>query len=163
MAFIPYEKFSYTTKFKSDEILKIIKNNTEKKKNFRLLGPKSEKPYAGQIYNNIFRLSKEISFTNLFTPLVYGAIIEENGKTTIRLKMTLHMIVNIVMAIWIVTILFILINNLKALFTGNAKTDNLFTTFGMMLLGYVFMTGAFKAESKKVKEELRELFEAETD
>jgi len=163
MAFVPFEKLSYVTKLKKEEITKRIKKNIEPQNSYRFFGKKSDKPYEGKLYDNIFKLSKEVSFVNLFTPVVYGAIIEEDNKIKIRLKFTLHFIVRIVMIIWLLAVIIFFFNGLKELIINHTKSDNLFAAFGMLIIGYVIMTGAFKSESKKVKEDLEELFEMELE
>ena len=163
MAFIPYERITYNTKLNFEQIVKKINNAIEPKNNFKLFGSKSKKPFAGKLYNNIFKLSREISFTNLFTPVIYGAIIEEKGKITVRIKMTLHFIVKVVMAIWLSYVAYILFTSIRELIISSVLNDNLFRSLGVVVIGYVIMTWAFKMESGKVKESLEELFEAEIE
>ena len=163
MAFVPFESVTYETNLKYDQIIKRIREIMGPRRFFRLFGSKSDKAYEGAIKDNYFVLNREITFTNLFTPIMMGKIIKEENKTKIEVKFRLHLLVRIVMLIWLVAVTVILFNNIMKIITNNGTNHNLFTPILVLVIGYVVMTGAFKTESKKDKEYLAELFEVKTE
>jgi len=161
MAFVPFESITYETKLEYGEIISRIQKIAGPRSMFRLLRSKSAKPYEGAVQDNCFVLNREVTFTNLFTPIMMGEIIKEEDKTKIDVKFRLHLLVRIVMLIWLIAVTVILANDIIKIITNNGPGQNLFTAILVLVIGYAAMTGAFKAESKKEKEHLAELFGVE--
>jgi hypothetical protein len=162
MAFIPYENITYKTDLKLGEVIKKlsdeIEHETERPKIFTF---DHLKPYSGTIDGGNFKIRRNLYYQNSFNPIIYGKAYEENDVTKINIKMKMHRIVIIFMSIWLGFTFFQCITFVLASIVE--KKFELFNLipFGMLIFGYLLMTGSFKSESLKVKKHFAKLFEEE--
>lgn len=159
MAFIPYDVFSFKTKLDYNEIKERIQNLTEPKKIIRLIKGNSKKAYEGKVQENNFTINRIVTFTNVFSPNIYGTMAKEDDGIKIDLKFKLHTMAIIVMIIWLGVVGYVFINSLMDFIANNVSNKDLSTSVLILVGGYIIMTLAFKTECKKDKIMLEELFE----
>lgn len=163
MNLLPFENIVYKSKLDSEEILKRISEIIEQKRGFRiktLLSEGNYKPYEGIIIDNEFNLNRIIGYRNSFLPQIKGIVIRKLNRTTVKVKMRLHIIVIIFMTFWFggltIGFLYTLFNK-----NNNDPTDWIFLI--LILIGYFLVTAGFKFESKKSIDFFAKLLEAEID
>jgi hypothetical protein len=162
MAFAPYENIILESDLSYNEILNRIQKIIEPKRFIfsRLFKKNNGKTYEGELFENKFKMRRIILYTNSFIPIIYGTIITESNKTKIYIRMKLHIFVKIFMCLWFGFFISFFLPDIR-LFISNMEL-NVFplTPVIVILFGYIFMIGSFKAESRKSKIYLGELFEA---
>ncbi len=167
--YLPFENYVLTSKLSLEEVTRRLADNIEPKKSFRFSGfnKSSNKPYEGQISNGTFTISRIINYRNSFLPVVTGHISTFIGKTQINVKMQPVTFVLIFIFLWLgivglACLVIILVGLLQfQQVLQNGFSPMILISFGMFLFGCLFTTLAFKAESKKSKEFLEQLFEGE--
>lgn len=167
--YLPFEDYVLTTKLSVEEIKKRLADNIEPKKAFRYAGfnNKVSKPFEGQLVGDTFTISRIINYRNSFLPVVNGSMSTFIGKTAIHIKMQPITFALIFIGIWLgfmglacVGIILIGLFKLQHILQ-NGFSPFFLIPFGMFIFGCVLTTLAFKAESKKAKAFLVQLFEAE--
>ncbi len=167
--YLPIEDYIITSKLSVEEVKSRLADNIEPKKGLRLPISKrdSYKPYEGQITGESFTISRIINYRNSFLPVITGQLSTFLGKTEIKVKMKPVTLVIVFMSIWLGTVGFACVGIiLVGLFQFKQLLQNgfspmLLVPFGMFLFGWLLTTLSFKSESKKSKEFLNQIFEAE--
>jgi len=162
MAFIPYGKISYKTKLNYDEAVKRLQEDVEGKKLIRIIKGNQKKDYEGKFAENKFEIRRILMFSNVFSPEIFGTIKEENNEVKIDVKFKLRTIVLVVMSIWLGYVAYIFIVSLVNFIFYDIPSKNLTMSLLVLVVGYIFMTGAFKGECKKEKSKLEEILEIES-
>ena len=160
MRFVPYEKITYKTKLGYNQIIKRIQDTIEPKKFIRLIKGNQKKAYEGKVQGNNFTINRIITFTNVFSPVIYGTITKEKDETRIDIKLKLQPVVIAVMIAWLGVVGYIFVSSLINYMMNDVLNKNFSTSLLVLAVGYIMMTGAFKSESGKEKSKLEELFEA---
>ena len=163
MALIPYESLSYTTKLEYDEIVKRMQSIMEPKKSIRIIKGNSKMDYEGKFQENTFEIKRIVTFTNVFSPVIYGTTKKENDGTKIDIKLKLRAVVIVVMFVWLGVVGYVFFSSLVNFFIHDVSSKNLSTSLLVLAVGYIVMVGSFKSESTKDKNKLKELLEAEID
>jgi hypothetical protein len=162
MAFVPYENIILESDLSYNEILNRIQNIIEPRRYIfsRLLKKDNGKTYEGELFENKFKINRIILYRNSFIPIIYGTIISESNKTKIYVKMKLHIFVKIFMCLWSSFFALGFFKDIKNFISDMELNAFPFAFMAIILLGYIFMTGIFKAECRKSKIYFGELFEA---
>lgn len=164
--YLPFENIIYRTKLDSEQILMKIGEIIEPKKTFRMtgiFGSSDHKLYEGSVNGNSFKMTRIIGYRNSFLPRIIGIIEKDFNGTKVNVKMRLHPFVTVFMIIWLGGVG---IGCLAAL-TISSQSQNFepmtLIPLGMLIFGYVLVTGGFKYESIKSKKYLAELFESNNE
>ncbi|MFN8283873.1 MAG: hypothetical protein U0U67_11705 [Chitinophagales bacterium] len=172
MKYFPYENYSVKTNLSVDQIVGRLHAviETEEQPQFPFYKRKTAKPYYGVIDGNTFKITRIINYRNSFLPQITGTIEENYKDNSVHIKMKLHTFVIIFMLFWLgfvfticTGIIYAMINHLDH-DTEKFNFFNFFPTlipFGMLIFGYLLMTLPFKYESKKAKEFLNTVLEAD--
>ena len=163
MKFVPYEKITYKTKLEYNEIVKRIQDMIEPKKIIRLIKGNAKKAHEGKTWENGFAMNRIMTFTNVFSPAIYGTMTKENDGTRIDIKLKLQPMVIAVSIIWLGVVAYILFSSLINLIVNGVSNKNVTTALLVLAIGYIMMIGAFKSEGGKDKDRLKELLEAEIE
>ncbi len=166
--FLPFENYVITTNLSVEEVVERLSFNVEPEKMFTLTFLRSSSmPYEGNFDGNSFKISRIISYKNSFLPVILGEFKSFDGKTEIKIKMRMVIFVMIFMSFWLgmvslfcVGITIVGISQLKSIFQ-NGFSPFFLIPYVMFTFGYLMTYLAFKYESKKSKQFLAELFEAE--
>jgi hypothetical protein len=165
MNFKPWEEVKYITNLTKDEIINRINGVVEPKGLFGIHFLKKYsygKPFAGEIYENGFKITRITFYKNLFKPIIAGNIIEDKEQNIINVKIRCHYFIVGFMAIWFGLLLLSIISNItKAIFGINNSIEIISSLIGaliFLLLGYLILILPFKYESMKAKKMLNELF-----
>lgn len=159
MKILPYEKYSLKCNCNREKIVEILQKNTDVKRPF--IKFKDSKKFWGKVELDSFKIQRQISYRNSFLPIIKGKVIENEEKTIIKIKMRMHILVEIFVIIWLSFALSI------SGITGKLFVENLINNVGvkgellipffMFLLGLTLTNIAFWLEVKKAKEELIKL------
>lgn len=167
--YLPVENYVMTSKLSNEEVKRRLTDNIEPKKSVRLsvYNRGSNKPYEGQILGDTFTISRIINYRNPFLPVITGHFSTLLGKTQIKVKMRPVTFVLIFISLWLgivglvcLGILLIGLIQFKQVLQ-NGFSPMILIPFGMFLFGCLLITLAFKAESKKSKKFLQQLFEGQ--
>ncbi|MCW3090548.1 MAG: hypothetical protein JWP81_1617 [Ferruginibacter sp.] len=166
---LPYENYTLITRLTTADVQKRLSDNIEPNKAYRF-NPFGEniKPYEGVISGNTFTINRIIHYRNSFLPIITGQIADDAGKTCIKIKMRLHLLVLIFVSFWLYTTgkfcVIVLTQNpsLKDLHPHpDASINPSLIPFIMFTVMLVMTLGGFKTESKKSKRFLSSLLEEE--
>lgn len=163
MKFLPTENLTFKTHLKPEEVIRRLSDNIEPEKVFRLgiFNRNETKAYEGYISGTSFNIKRITSYRNSFLPKINGIIESEYSRTTIKVKMRLHLLVIVFLCIWCGGVGIGAIVFLTEAFNKSAFNAESFIPFGMLLFVYALTMTAFKFESNKSKNDLKEIFEAE--
>ena len=163
MNFLPKETLTFKTKLTEDEIKARLVQAVEPEKFIRsgLFGSSNTKPYEGKITGSTFSIKRIIKYRNSFLPRILGSIERDIQGTSIKVKMRLHIFVLCFLFIWCSGALIGLFFMAKNVIANKGFDPWFFMPIGMLLLVYVLTIAAFKYESRKAKNDLKTLFEAE--
>ena len=161
MLFLPFEKLTYTTLLSENEICNRINCLTKASRAFRSKYYPEIKisEYEGEVIGATFDLRRAIWYRNSFLPLMSGTIETTVTGTILKVKMQMHLAVMIFMCIWFAGTLF----GTVAVFSFQRFAMGTYfpLPFVLLLAGYGMMMLGFKLESRKAKNDLQKLFEAE--
>lgn len=167
--FLPFEKYVLTTKMHYDDVYKRLADNIDPKKNthFFAFYRDSDKPYHGEISGNTFTMSRIIKYKNSFLPVIKGKISSSVGQTQISIKMRPEMFALIFGTMWMVLVGLVCVGlllggllNFRQIIERGFSPAFLIP-FGMFIFGYLLISISFKKESKKSKQFLATLLDAE--
>jgi len=164
MKLLPFENITYKTSLKEDEVIKRLEEKVDQEPGlkFGLVKKKNANKYHGSIVKQTFDIYRIISYRNSFLPRITGIVENDFDGTSIRVKMRMHVFVNIFLCSWFGLIGYGLVLSFIQM---NEKPDfdsSIFITlFGLLLFAYALTLGAFKYESNKSKKDLKQLFEAD--
>lgn len=164
MKYLPYENITYKSMVDSKEILNRIGEIIEPKKTFRMSGVSGNndhKPYEGYIKGNSFNITRIIEYQNSFLPRIKGNIENSFGTTKINVQMRLHPFVLVFTLLWCSAAGLGFLAVLSSSIVKGIFEPTMFMPLVMLLFGYGLATGGFKYESKKSKQYLAQLFDAE--
>ena len=164
MKYLPRENITYKTKLNEDEVIKRLLNFIEPEKTFSfgIISSGSIKSYEGQINGQTFKIKRIIGYRNSFLPIINGIIEKDyDGETTIKVKMRLQIFIIVFLFIWCGGAGLIGIAFLTQAFDGSEFNPAILIPFGMLILVYALVMGAFKFESNKSKKDLQSILEAE--
>ncbi len=161
--FLPSENIIYKTSLKQEEVLKRLENILEAEKmiRFRIFSKRSSKPYEGYLYGNEFSMSRIISYRNSFLPTINGLVKKELDGTSIKVKMRLPVFAIVFLSIWYGALVLAFIVLIVQTLNKEGFNPVMLVPLGMMIFAYLLTMGAFKFESSKTKNYLKNLLEAE--
>jgi len=162
MNFLPVEHIEIKTRLKPTEVLQRLIKITEPKKIIRstYFGPKTDKQYEGEIRDNGFTVTRIIGYRNSFLPRIKGTIEADLGSTCIKIKMNLPVFVAIFIGFWCLAVGFACIIVLtRSIQLGVFHAYGLIP-FAMLLFAYGLTMGAFMYETKRSKNDFKQLWEA---
>jgi hypothetical protein len=164
MRFLPFEKITYSTKLKEEEILKRLKDLVDPAKSgfsfFNFYYPNS-KPYAGKINGNQFKIKRRIFYRNSFLPVITGNIEQDILGTTVHIKMRLTIYTTIFLCFWCAILVPVSVGFLVISFTSNSFDQMQLIPWGMLLFAYVMTMVFFKIESRRSIKDLKKAFDIE--
>ncbi|HMG81481.1 MAG TPA: hypothetical protein VK559_00465 [Ferruginibacter sp.] len=170
MKYLPFENYTLLTKLSSEEIKKRLAENLVAKRkglSFLSLDNRAIRPYEGEIIEDTFSINRIINYRNSFLPMITGSISKPYGKTEIAIKMRPALFTLIFIAFWLgivgmvcIAILIIGIIKISSIHLSEIS-PLLLIPFGMFIFGCALSIIPFKIESKKSKEFLQLLFQAE--
>ncbi|MDH4471519.1 MAG: hypothetical protein QE487_02870 [Fluviicola sp.] len=162
--YLPKEDQVYFSPFKKEEVLVRLGDILEPEKMVRIrffgLGRRSGKFYEGSINNDSFEMKRIIGYKNSFIPKISGNVENTLGGSLIHVKMRLHVFVMIFMIVWMSLVGIAALICTLVLIIGGRFNPFLLIPIGMFLFGYLLTLGAFKYESARTKEDLKQIFEA---
>lgn len=159
MKYLPFERVIYSTNLPQQEIIKRLSDVVEPK-TFSF-GRKPTKDYKGSVDMKNFDISRVINYRNSFLPQIYGTIQKNNYGTEIQVTMSLNGFVFLFTIAWCLIASFTFVIILMKGIRDKGITLELFLPLIMLLFMYGLTMAGFKIESKKSKEYLKNIFEAE--
>ena len=138
-------KFTIETKLSKDEILKIIEQNTSE---FRtsILNPKY---FNGKIFENSFKIRRNIHYRNTGLPEVNGKIEETESGSKVHIKIAQPLIIRLIKWFWFIAVGGICINE------AIKEKSLMFTQF--LVVGVLVFIVPEKIEAVLAKSKLEEL------
>jgi len=116
--------------------------------------PQDEPPFDGSVTGRTFRLVRVIGYRNSFLPVIRGRISDSpHGGTTVRVRMTLHLVTALFMAAWLGFV------GAGVAWSSLGDLDNIdphtSLLLGMMLFGVLLPVVGFYPEARKAERLLR--------
>ena len=161
MRFIPAERLTYRSPLDAETILSRLAGAIEPPKLLRLNKKAPHKPYEGAIQGRTFRMNRVIHYRNSFLPRIRGTVEATGVACTVAVRMDLHPLVWVFLAIWMGVIGVISVLLLLETIPSNGFDPVLLILPVMLFFAYGMALGGFKYESKKSRQFLAELLEAE--
>ena len=164
---LPFEKYTLISSLSIDEIVKRLEKNIDLDNSPRFFGINSSsgKPYKGKYSANTFSITRVINYRNSFLPLIKGEISTYINETRINIIIRPVLSVLIFVSIWLGIVGIVAVFFLLAALLPSAGSDITFThaliPLGMFIFGTLLMTLSFKAESKKARTFLVDLFQGQ--
>ena len=162
--FLPFENIIYRTQLSQVKAIEKLADNVEKEKSFRIgfYNTNYTKPYYGSIYGGRFKINRALNYRNSFSPIIKGEIFTHYEGTRIKVSMKPAIHVLVFLTIWFGGVFIACFATIAVMFT---KGFNLYflIPFAMLLFGVALVLGGFKTESKRSRNDLKEIFQAEID
>ena len=153
----PSDSFEIDTSMSMEEIIASLDSQTEPAKWFRLWG--DHKTFQGIISRDGFKIRRIILYHNSFLPITRGTFGPGPLGTTSTIKMGLHPFTAAFMSFWFGGVGIGILAVLVSLSRAQTEWDPmLLIPFGMLLLGWVLVSGGFWFEANKAKPILLEMF-----
>ncbi|MEZ4826667.1 MAG: hypothetical protein R3C61_10305 [Bacteroidia bacterium] len=163
MKYFPSENITYRTSLSTEEVYQRLSENTEPQKLMRFKGfgaNKNHKTYEGRVTKNNFHISRIIGYRNSFLPQIAGEIRSSGSGSVVDVKMNLHVLVWIFIAVWVLVVLSFGIGFFVSGTGAEGQEWVALIPVGMSLFVYLMALGGFKFESRKTIQNLGELLEA---
>ncbi|RMG66924.1 MAG: hypothetical protein D6722_14170 [Bacteroidetes bacterium] len=106
-------------------------------------------------------MSRIIYYRNSFLPRIRGEVRGEGFETTVEVRMNLHPLVWVFLAFWVGILGMMSLFLIPGALAGGGFDPFILMPPGMVLFAYAITLGGFKHESKKSRQFLAELLEAE--
>ena len=152
--------FSIETNKEKEELLAILKNNTEDEPHFWSLRTQltGSKYFFGYVHDDEFKISRVIMYRNSFLPVIEGNIIDNGSNRVVNISMHYHPFVLGFMAIWLIFVI------IGCIVTPFQKVDGMpfifrFIPYFMLVFGALLFTVPYKVESNIAKNKLIELLQ----
>ncbi len=165
MKYLPYEKIRYKTNIPPGAVIMLLRSNIDLKNTWKSCAYTDGYSYFGEIYENSFEIYRSTVYRNDFAPVITG-LVEPNGEgSTIDIKMKMYKSVIIFLCIWFIPVsLVTILCSLLFIFSILLGEEINFAYLAPWIIfgaGYALVMLAFKYETKKIKEYISELFEAD--
>lgn len=141
-------KFTIETKLSKDEILKIIEQNTS---DFRtsILNPNNGEYFNGKIFENSFRIRRNIHYRNTGLPEVNGKIEETENGSKVHIKIAQPLVIRFIKWFWFIAVGSICINE--------ALKEKRLSFIPFLAVGVLVFIVPEKIEAALAKSKLEEL------
>jgi hypothetical protein len=159
--YLPFENYTISTTLSIEQAKQRLSDSLEPDRSPDYIMHHKTKPFTGRISMDEFSINRVIMYRNSFLPDVKGRFVDEMGHTEIRIVMRPSVFVLAFMGIWMSGALIACVAAFGSLIDNSgARPFSPFqlAPFGMVLFGYGLCTVAFKAESKKAKQFLSDLW-----
>jgi hypothetical protein len=157
MKFLPFDNFKIYSSLSYDEVRQVLDEEVEPRKGFMLSGifNTSDKPFRGEVFENTFKIFRNIRYKNSFLPIIKGKVSDNYPGTVIEINMRMVIFVYIFMAVWITGVSAALIFTLREAFVASI------IPLAMLVFAYLVMIVAYRYEAGKAKKFLNEIFKAQ--
>lgn len=163
MKLLPVENITYKTRLKEDELIRRLKVivEPEETSGFGTYNYGNRKKYVGEIKGLTFSINRIIYYRNSFLPQIHGSIEKDHEGSVVKVKMNLNVFVFAFLCFCFVAAAIAFIMFLSVASTSSFLKPAPFISFGVLIFLYLMTMGGFKFESRKAKNDLRTIFEAE--
>lgn len=163
--YLPFENIIYRTQLSQVKAIERLADKVEKEKAFGI-GTYNfysySKPYYGTIYGSRFEINRALNYRNSFAPIIKGELFTHYEGTRIKVSMKPHGLVLVFMIIRFGAVFIGCFVTIIALLTQGFNLYFLIP-FAMLVFGVALILGGFKTESKRSRNDLKEIFQAEID
>jgi hypothetical protein len=154
----PSDAFEIDTAMSMAEIMAALGSQTEAPEWFRFWG--RHRTFQGTFSTAGFRIKRIINHGNAFLPVIQGTISSGPLGTAISIRMGLHPFVAVSMCFWFGGVALGDLAVVAGLSFGKTAWDPmLIIPFGMLLFGWLFLSGCFWPEVNAAKGVLLEILE----
>lgn len=168
MKFLPYKKFTFTTKLSPQEFHELLIKKVDRHQPLLAWGNRtSDKKFEGKIYGLNFEISKKIKYRNSFLPVIYGKMEPFLGGAIVNVTLKPNTFVLVFMSIWLgvvflvnIVFLAIMVSNI---FTGKGfkfQTEG-FIPLGMLAIGFAIFSIGFWPEAKPTIDLFKKVFDVD--
>jgi hypothetical protein len=141
-------------------VLQILRANTSARRPSLWFPSNIREYFNGTITDNTFRIHRNIQYRNSFLPVIRGRVEPTESGSEIRLKMSIHPLIKVLMAVWFTGVVLACLETLLGTIAGDPiPPPSLFGTWGMLLFGILLAIVPFRIEAKKAQEKLESLFQ----
>lgn len=158
MKYLPAEDITYKTKLSPEEVAERLKDNTAAPKTtFQA----ATKPYQGAIGERSFAMTKIVKEKNAFLPLIKGQIKESDEGAVVSVKMRLHSVSFIFIAIWCGLVGLAFVVMMMSSVVLQKFNPVALVPGGMFIIAWGMTLIGFKKESRSSIADLGKILEAE--
>ena len=164
MPLLPYEKFELCSPLSPGESLATLAESTEPRKLVRFFA-RSRRPFEGEVIGDTFEIRRIIGYGNSFLPQISGSVGPNvNGGSRIAIRMRLHPFTFVFMCVWFGGVIManVVFPVAIALDRGHFHGSPWAALIapGMLLFGWLLVSGSFSFESRKATALLSDLLRA---
>ncbi|NLB66748.1 MAG: hypothetical protein GX803_09795 [Lentisphaerae bacterium] len=158
MKIFPHDAFEIATPMSAEAIGAVLHDMVEPTKWLRLT--RDHKTFQGTVERDGFKITRIIHYRNSFLPVVRGRFKPGPSGVTVAVTMRLHPFVTAFMGLWFGGVGVGIVAALAALVLGQADAHpTMLIPFGLLLIGWALVSGAFWHEANKTKPILLEMFQ----
>jgi hypothetical protein len=151
----PWHSFTIDCDLPPDLAALLIADRVAPKKWFG----RPDKPFQGTMEGTRFEFSRVIGYKNSFLPWVAGEVVPAGVGSRVQVRMQLHPLVQVFMAVWLGFVGIICIVMLAKLAQGESiGAVGIVVPLGMFAFGWAMTAGGFWMEAGKQERMLREIF-----
>jgi hypothetical protein len=152
MRIVPYEKFEIHTLKSRDQVIGILRLNTDGKRP-GIFRQASDKCFWGSVFPNGFKLSPIITYRNSFLPVIVGRLEQDDG-TVVDVRMRLNGFTTVFMSFWLLMCMAFIAIGTVAVAVSQGVASAMIVPFLMLIFGYGMMLYCFSHSARAAKEEL---------
>ena len=143
---MPFFLFEVETSMSNQQLVEVLKSSTTK---LNWVGiPKTSAPFTGIVFENGFRILRIVSGRDSFNPVLFGRFLGSARGIRIRVLMTYHPIVWLLMSAWTAYIGYSFFTSLRI----NGYTDGLPLEFLFLIAPWAIGIPFFFFDALKSKE-----------
>jgi len=162
MSLIPYKKFTIYSKSDINQLRQNLAYNIAPIGSNYLHGGMTfnlKRKFEGDIFDDSFKIRRQVSGLNSFVPVVLGKIGQEENKSIISVKIRLHVFVVILSILWLIGALIGLFTYLIPSLIDKTMDVGVIFSGLIVCVGYSILIVTFNLEKDKAKRELKNIFD----
>ncbi|MFK7807282.1 MAG: hypothetical protein AB8F74_05700 [Saprospiraceae bacterium] len=165
LSFLPYENVLFRTELKPEQVIERLQDNLEYKRprKVSLFEVEKHKKFEGSINGLSFKINRVIRHRPTFLPQIKGLIINRQNETIVEMKMRLHLITAIFLALFSGILIIVVLIGLVLSIRNGVFIKEILSPMGFLLFLYLLTIMSFKDESLESIDFFANLFNAKIE
>jgi len=156
MKFLPWDHYDIQTSLNREQVVELLGSEVEPKKWLRF--SRQHKTFEGEVTWQGFKIRRIIHYRNSFLPIVHGGFEQGDRGIDISVRMRLHPFAIVFSCFWFGFLGFGISMSGVGVISGKTEfSPFLLLPFGMVLFGWLLVSGGFWFEAKKAKALLNDI------
>jgi hypothetical protein len=158
MKFLPWNHYDIQTSLNREKVVELLGSEVEPRKWPRFSFSRQHKKFEGEVTWEGFKIRRIIHYRNSFLPMIHGRFEQVRRGIDIKVRMRLHPVVIAFMCFWFGFLgLGICIIGVSVISGKTEFSPFLLIPFGMVLFGWLLVSGSFWFEAKRAKALLNDI------